>query len=208
MAVAAFPIGPLQTNSYLIHKTSRAMAIDVGGDPAPMLEYLHTHNLKLDAICITHRHFDHMYGVAALEEATGAIIYIPQDDDSLAGTESGKGGVWGFPPVPEFTASPMPMGRTVFGDMVCDVLKTPGHTPGGVSLYFPDEHAVFSGDALFYRSIGRTDFPGGDHDTLLHSVKDVLFKLPADTTVYPGHGPTSNIGDEIANNPFCGEFRP
>lgn len=147
-------------------------------------------------------------GVAALEEATGALVYIPQDDDSLAGTDSGKGGVWGFPPVPEFTAAPMPMGNTIFGDMVCQVLKTPGHTPGGVSLYFPDEHAVFSGDALFYRSIGRTDFPGGDHDTLLRSLKDVLFKLPADTLVYPGHGPTTNIGDEIANNPFCGEFRP
>ena len=88
MAVAAFPIGPLQTNSYLIHKTSKAVAIDVGGDPAPMLEYLNTHHLKLDAICITHRHFDHMYGVAALEEATGALVYIPQDDDSLAGTDS------------------------------------------------------------------------------------------------------------------------
>lgn len=208
MAVAAFPIGPLQTNSYLIHMTSKAVAVDVGGDPAPMLEYLDAHHLKLDAICITHRHFDHMYGVAALEEATGAPIYIPQDDDSLAGTESGKGGVWGFPPVPEFTANPMPLGKTTFGDMVCEVLKTPGHTPGGVSLYFPDEHVVFTGDALFYRSIGRTDFPGGDHETLLLSVKDVLFKLPAETTVYPGHGPTSNIGDEIANNPFCGEFRP
>ena len=208
MPVATFPLGPLQTNSYLIHSGKQAVAVDVGGEPEPMLEYLTTHGLTLAAICITHRHFDHMYGVAALEEATGALVYIPQDDDSLAGTDSGKGGVWGFPPVPEFTAVPMPMGNTIFGDMVCQVLKTPGHTPGGVSLYFPDEHAVFSGDALFYRSIGRTDFPGGDHDTLLRSLKDVLFKLPADTLVYPGHGPTTNIGDEIANNPFCGEFRP
>lgn len=208
MAVATFPIGPLQTNSYLIHHTDRAVAIDVGGDPAPMLEYLKTHRLKLDAICITHRHFDHMYGVAELEDATGIFAYVPQDDDSLAGTESGKGGVWGFPEVPEFTSCPIPIGKTILGEMVCEVLKTPGHTPGGVSLYFPEEKVVFTGDALFYRSIGRTDFPGGDHDTLLRSVRDVLFKLPAETLVYPGHGPTSKIGDEAANNPFCGEFKP
>lgn len=208
MAVAAFPIGPLQTNSYLIHNATRAVAIDVGGDPEPMLEYLTTHHLTLDAICITHRHFDHMYGVAALAEATGAPVYIPQGDDSLAETESGKGGVWGFPAVPDFASSPIPLGKTTLGGMNCDVLETPGHTPGGVSLYFPEENTVFTGDALFYRSIGRTDFPGGDHDTLLRSVKDVLFKLPSETLVYPGHGPTSNIGDEAANNPFCGEFKP
>ncbi len=208
MAVATFPIGPLQTNSYLIHNGPRAVAIDVGGDPEPMLEYLKAHRLKLDAICITHRHFDHIYGVAALEDATGSLIYVPQGDDSLAETESGKGGIWGFPEVPEFTGCRIPTGKVILGDMLCEVLETPGHTPGGVSYYFPNENVVFTGDALFYRSIGRTDFPGGDHDTLLRSVRDVLFKLPAETLVYPGHGPASKIGDEAANNPFCGEFRP
>ena len=102
----------------------------------------------------------------------------------------------------------MPLGKTSIGGMDCEVLETPGHTPGGVSLYFPEEQVVFTGDALFYRSIGRTDFPGGDHDTLLRSVRDVLFKLPAETVAYPGHGPATKIGDEAANNPFCGEFRP
>ncbi|ATD80644.1 MULTISPECIES: MBL fold metallo-hydrolase [Desulfovibrio] len=208
MAVAVFPLGPLQTNSYIIHNATRAVAVDVGGDPAPMLEYLKSHQLTLDAVCITHRHFDHMYGVAELADATGAPVYMPQGDDSLADTESGKGGIWGFPPVPDFKSSPMPLGKTSIGGMDCEVLETPGHTPGGVSLYFPEEQVVFTGDALFYRSIGRTDFPGGDHDTLLRSVRDVLFKLPAETVAYPGHGPATKIGDEAANNPFCGEFRP
>ena len=207
MPVATFPLGPLQTNSYLIHNAERAVAVDVGGEPAPMLEYLTEHKLALAAICLTHRHFDHLYGVAELAGATKAVVYAPTGDDSLAETESGKGGIWGFPPVPPFDSLPMPTGSASFGGMECRVLETPGHTPGGVSLYFPAEKLVFTGDALFYRSMGRTDFPGGDQATLLRSIKDVLFTLPEDTTVYPGHGPATSIGDERKNNPFCGEFR-
>ena len=206
MPVATFPLGPLQTNSYLIHNAERAVAVDVGGEPAPMLEYLTEHKLALSAICLTHRHFDHLYGVAELAGATKAVVYAPTGDDSLAETESGRGGIWGFPTVPPFDSLPMPTGQADFGGMECRVLETPGHTPGGVSLYFPAEKLVFTGDALFYRSMGRTDFPGGDQATLLHSIADVLFKLPDDTTVYPGHGPATSIGDERRNNPFCGEF--
>lgn len=206
MPVADFPLGPLQTNSYILHKDDRAVAIDVGGDPTPMLQYLKDHGITLTDICITHRHFDHVYGVAALAASTGAPVYVPADDDCLAETESGQGGIWGFPLVPVFAAQPMPLGETHFGGMPCTVLCTPGHTPGGVSLYFPEEHVVFTGDALFYRSLGRTDFPGGDHATLLRAITTVLFPLPEDTVVYPGHGPSTTIGDEKAHNPFCGEY--
>ena len=206
MPVATFPLGPLETNSYLLHNADQAVAVDVGGDPAPMLDYLRKHKLALAAICITHRHFDHLYGVAPLEQATDAPVYVPKGDDSLAGTESSQGGLWGFPPVPPFSCRPMPEGEVSFGGMDCRVLNTPGHTPGGVSLYFPGEGVVFTGDALFYRSVGRTDFPGGDHATLLHSVREVLFKLPDATRVFPGHGPATSIGDEKLNNPFCGDF--
>lgn len=207
MPVATFPLGPLQTNSYIIHLGSQAVAVDVGGDPAPMLEYLSAHNLNLAAICITHRHFDHVYGVAALHDATGAAVHISADDDCLAGTESAQGGMWGFPTVTEFAAQHIAMGKTSIGGMECEVFATPGHTPGGISLYFPTEKLVFTGDALFYRSIGRTDFPGGDHEALLRSVTQVLFKLPDATLVYPGHGPSTVIGDEKRSNPFCGEFQ-
>ena len=137
MAVAVFPLGPLQTNSYIIHNATRAVAVDVGGDPAPMLEYLKSHQLTLDAVCITHRHFDHMYGVAELADATGAPVHMPQGDDSLADTESGKGGIWGFPPVPDFKSSPMPLGKTSMGGMDCEVLETPGHTPAAFHCIFP-----------------------------------------------------------------------
>lgn len=206
MPIATFPLGPLSTNSYLLNAGPQAIAIDVGGDPAPMLDYLAAHKLTLAAICLTHRHFDHLYGVAQLAETTGAPVYSPTGDDALAESESGMGGIWGMPLVTPFASKPMPVGQTQFGGLECIVLETPGHTPGGVSLYFPAEKAVFTGDALFYRSMGRTDFPGGSQDQLLRSIRDILFHLPDDVTVYPGHGPASTIGDERRHNPFCGEF--
>lgn len=206
MPIATFPLGPLSTNSYLLNSGSKAVAIDVGGDPQPMLEYLMAQQLTLDAICLTHRHFDHLYGVAQLAEASGCPIYSPPGDAALAKSESGMGGIWGMPLVPPFESGPMPLGQTQFGGMDCVVLETPGHTPGGVSLYFPKEKAVFTGDALFYRSMGRTDFPGGNQEQLLCSIRGILFHLPDDVTVYPGHGPATSIGDERRHNPFCSEF--
>ncbi len=208
MPVAVFPLGPLQTNSHILHGHTQAIVVDVGGDPAPMIKYLHAHQLSLAAICLTHRHFDHLYGVSALAKETGAPVYVSAGDDTLAETESAKGGMWGFPLVEPFESRPLAPGKASFNGMECEVLATPGHTPGGVSLYFPSEKIVFTGDSLFYRSLGRTDFPGGDQAQLMHSVTEVLFKLPGETVVYPGHGPLSTIGDERANNPFCGEFLP
>lgn len=206
MPIAKFPIGPLGTNSYVANITSNACVIDVGGEPEEILAYVEEKKLTVIAICITHRHFDHIYGVATLARETGAPVYISQGDDVLADNEAGKGGIWGLPPVPEFDAEPLFPGKTSFADMECMVLETPGHTPGGVSLYFPELKAVFSGDSLFYRSIGRTDFPMGDSAQLLKSVRQVLFTLPDDVKVYPGHGPETSVGFERRNNPFAGDF--
>jgi glyoxylase-like metal-dependent hydrolase (beta-lactamase superfamily II) len=196
----------METNSYILHDDRHALAIDVGGDPSPMLDHLARHGLTLEAVCITHRHFDHIYGVAELARTTGAKVYVPAGDDCLADTDAGRGGIWGFPPVPPFESLPMPIGHASIGGFSCDVLETPGHTPGGVTLHFPDQRLAFTGDALFYRSIGRTDFPGGDHATLLRSIHEKLFTLPEDTEIHPGHGPSTTIGDERKNNPFCGDF--
>lgn len=206
MPIATFPIGPLATNSYLIYEQNEAVAIDVGGDPADMLAYIHGHHLALAAILLTHMHFDHLYGVADLASATGAAVYAPEGDKPLMATESGAGGIWGLPKVKEFSAIPLKPGETVFGGMKCIVLETPGHTPGGTSFYFPAMHAVFPGDSLFHRSIGRTDFPMGDHQKLLASVKEKLLVLPDDTEVYPGHGSKTTIGAERRENPFVGEM--
>lgn len=206
MPIATFPIGPLSTNSYIINSTSESIAIDAGGDPAPILEYLLAHRLMLSAICITHMHFDHLYGVADLVSATGAPVYVPEGDRPIMDTESSRGGIWGMPLVKPFETKFLPLGKTILGDMECIVMQTPGHTPGGVSIYFPKFNAVFTGDALFYRSLGRTDFPLGNHQQLLASIHEKLFALPDNTEVYPGHGPTTTIGAEKRENPFCGEF--
>lgn len=206
MPVATFPIGPLATNSYIIYENNKAAAIDVGGDPDDMLAFLHEHHLALDAILITHLHFDHLYGVADLASATGAAVYAPEKDQPLMATESGSGGIWGLPRVKQFAPIALHPGKSIFAGMECIVLETPGHTPGGVSYYFPNQHAVFPGDALFHRSIGRTDFPMGDHQQLLKSIKEGLLVLPDDTQVYPGHGSATTIGAERKENPFVGEF--
>lgn len=206
MAIATFPIGPLATNCYVINSSPEAVAIDVGGDPEPIIEYLERNKLTLAAICLTHMHFDHLYGVARLAALTNAPVYAPEGDRPLMNTPMAQGGVWGMPPVAPFEFVQMPLGETKFAGMECRVLETPGHTPGGVSLYFPAEKAVFTGDALFYRSLGRTDFPLGDHQQLLQSIHRQLFSLPDEVEVYPGHGPATTIGDEKLHNPFVGQF--
>lgn len=207
MSVNVFAIGPLSTNSYLISKEKQAIAIDAGGDPEPMLAFLKDNSLELTAICITHMHFDHLYGVAALADAANAPVFAPAGDEPLCDTESAQGGIWGLPRVRAFNSKPLISGINKIGSMEFEVLDTPGHTPGGVSLYFPCQNCVFTGDALFYRSIGRTDFPYGDHQSLLCSIHEKLFKLPDDVIVYPGHGPSTTIGAEKRENPFCGEFK-
>ncbi len=205
MRVTTFSLGPLGTNSYILDRDGRALAIDMGGDPAPVLDFLRKEGLSLGAILITHRHFDHMYGVAALQKACLCPAFVPAGDAPLADTEACAGGIWGMPMVPAFAATEFTDSLDLPGFDV-RVLATPGHTPGGVSFHFPQAGCVFTGDALFYRSLGRTDFPLGDHQTLLRSVRDVLFSLPDETIVYPGHGPETTIGDERRHNPFIGDF--
>jgi hydroxyacylglutathione hydrolase len=206
MPIVTFPLGPLETNCYLIHNDTHALAVDVGGDPADVLDYLAQHTLTLTHICITHLHFDHLYGVAALHDATQAVVLCPAGDESLRGTSLADGGQWGLPTVPAFSSQNFTLGEQMLGDFCVSVFETPGHTPGSVSLYLPQENAVFTGDALFYHSMGRTDFPGGDQDTLLRSIRTRLFTLPEGTLAYPGHGPETSIGNEKRNNPYCGDF--
>lgn len=206
MPVQTFPLGPLETNCHIVSNKVDAVVIDPGGDPKPVLAFLEKHHLKLQAILVTHLHFDHLYGVAALHKSTDAPVMVPPADAHLLGSEFGSGGVWGFPKVENFESTPLKAGELTLGSLRCTVLDTPGHTPGSVSFYFPDEEAACTGDLLFYRSIGRTDFPGGDLDTLLHSVRQQIFTLPGKTDVFPGHGLATTVDDEKNNNPYCGAF--
>jgi glyoxylase-like metal-dependent hydrolase (beta-lactamase superfamily II) len=193
-----FPLGPLETNCYLIHTDSQALIVDVGGDPSAVLEYLRRHNLTLTHILCTHLHFDHTFGVQSLIRATGATAYA-SDRDAFLLEERGLG-----PQVQKYAFVNLEAGPFPLLGTACTILATPGHTPGGLSFHFPEYLAVFAGDTLFYRSIGRTDFPRGDFASLAASVRTQLFALPDETVVYPGHGPHTSIGEEKRLNPYLG----
>jgi glyoxylase-like metal-dependent hydrolase (beta-lactamase superfamily II) len=206
MYTAAFALGPLETNCYIVHNGREGLVIDPGGEASQVISYLREHQLSLTHILCTHLHFDHTLGVQQLVESFGVTVHASEADRHLLQNELGRGGIWGFPQVPAYEFQGLEPGEQCFSGMQCKVLLTPGHTPGGLSFYFSSLGAVFAGDTLFYRSVGRTDFPGGDQDTLLRSIREQLFSLAEETQVYSGHGPATGIGDEKRNNPFAGEF--
>ena len=207
MQISTFPIGPLETNCFLVHDDKEAIAIDPGGKPGKVLDYLKEHQLTLTHILCTHLHFDHTIGVHDLVAASGAVVYASEADRYMLTSELGRGGIWGVPVVEPYEFQDLKPGEITLLGMKCMVLPTPGHTPGGLSFYFPELNAVFAGDTLFYRSMGRSDFQGGDQDALLKSINEQLFTLPEETEVYTGHGLLTLIGDEKRNNPFVGEFK-
>ena len=202
MHVAIFPLGPLETNCYLAVNGASALAIDPGGEPARVLKYLKDKGLTLTRILNTHFHFDHILGNAALCRATGAPIAASPGDTELLATELGRGGFSGFPATPDFAFEPLAAGEITLIGLTCRVLETPGHSQGSLSFYFPDGGCVFVGDLIFYRSVGRTDFPGGDMGQLKRSAREMIFSLPEATIIYPGHGPATTVGDEKLHNPF------
>ncbi|WP_428560813.1 MAG: MBL fold metallo-hydrolase [Solidesulfovibrio sp. DCME] len=206
MDIKTFPLGPLETNCYLATAGGLAIAVDVGGDPAAVAAFVTENKLSLEAVLLTHLHCDHLYGVGELARAFGATVFAGAADAFLLETELGRGGFMGLPLVPPFAYETLGPGELTFLGQPCRVLATPGHSPGSLSYYFPQAGAVFVGDLLFYRSIGRTDFDGGDYDTLMRSVREAIFTLPPATVVYSGHGPATTVGDERRHNPFFSEF--
>ncbi len=204
MRISTFPLGPLETNCYLIDNEEEAVVIDPGGDPQAILDFLAEQNLGLTHVLCTHLHFDHTYGIAKLQSKADVLVYASLHDAYMLESELGRGGLWGMPTVPPYTFTNVLPGPLTLLGVPCQVLSTPGHTPGGLSFYFPKQHAVFVGDTLFFHSIGRTDFPGGDAPTLQQSIRTQLYTLPKTVTVYAGHGPETSIDNEMKNNPFVG----
>ena len=206
MPIETFPLGPLETNCHVIINGSDALVVDLGGDMigglGDILDLLKTRGLTLRAILCTHFHFDHLYGVSALHKETGAPVYGPAGDEQLLETEVGGGGVWGFPKVTPFDWQPLKEGSHTFGSITIEVLHTPGHTPGHLSFHVPAMNSVLIGDLLFYHSVGRTDFPGSSPEALRKSLHKKIFILPQETEVFPGHGPNTSVGEELANNPY------
>lgn len=204
--------GPLMVNCYLVgdEASGEAVVIDPGGDADRVLALLQENNLRLTRIINTHAHFDHTGGNADLAKATGAGVWIhPAEKGMLTGT-SAMALTFGI----RSEKSPEAQGLLQDGDVVpvggiaLEVLHTPGHSPGGICLKVRGQDIVIAGDTLFQFSIGRTDFPGADHATLLHSIKTKLFPLGDNCQVYPGHGPPTLIGREKKFNPFLNEESP
>ncbi|MDR3073157.1 MAG: MBL fold metallo-hydrolase [Deltaproteobacteria bacterium] len=203
MRIYTFPLGPLETNCYLLVEGNEAAAVDPGGSPDAVTRYLDANNLKLTAILNTHLHFDHVLGNAELSAATGAPVYANSLDGYLLRPEM-SASRYGLPDTPPFAYVNQEEGATTLIGLSCRILHTPGHTPGSLSFYFSSAGALFCGDLLFHRSVGRTDLPGGDTDALRDSIRRKVFTLPPDTVVYPGHGPATSVGDEQRMNPFVG----
>jgi len=200
-------VGALQTNCYLVgdEATREGIIIDPGGNGALILETVQRLKLDVKLVVNTHGHVDHIAANREVMEGTGAPLAIHPDDANMLTNPLRSfailmGKIHPSPPATVLLEE----GSTVeFGSIVLQVLHTPGHSAGSISLWCADEKAVFSGDVLFNLSIGRADLPGGSQRVLLQSIREKLFTLPDDTVVYPGHGPVTTIGFERVHNPWA-----
>jgi hydroxyacylglutathione hydrolase len=207
--VRMFTVGPVQENSFLIRAEGgdRALLVDPGDEAPKLLGAIEALGVTLDAILLTHCHFDHIGAVAPVAKATGAPVYCPQLEVPLLQDVMAYVPWPGFGPFenhdPEHTVAGGE--RLQLAGFDIDVLFTPGHSPGHVTYAFDGENALFSGDVLFQQSIGRTDLPGGDHATLLSSIAMLLERFDDETVVHPGHMGLTTLGRERATNPFLGQ---
>lgn len=201
-----FPVGPLQCNCSILYDTAMgdATVVDPGGDLAKITGFLTAHKLRLRQIVVTHAHLDHIAGAKLLSEQTGAPVLFHQADVfQLSWME--QQAVWMGVQNPRVSPPDMSAedGTSLtVGTETGEVLHTPGHTGGSISLYFPQSRLLLAGDTLFRGGIGRTDLPGGDARLILASIHHKLLPLPGDTVVIAGHGPTTTIAEEIETNPF------
>jgi hydroxyacylglutathione hydrolase len=211
MDVRMFTVGPAAENSFLLRKdgSDRALVVDPGDEAERILKAAEELGVTIEAILITHTHFDHIGAVAPLAKATGAPVWCPEGETFVLADINSY--VWpGFGPYENYDADHTVSGgeRLELAGFEIDVISTPGHSPAHVTYSIPDEAAIFSGDVLFQGSMGRVDLPGGDPTgkTLMESIRTLLDTLPPETKVYPGHMGITTLGDERATNPFLAEL--
>ncbi|HWD85736.1 MAG TPA: MBL fold metallo-hydrolase [Solirubrobacteraceae bacterium] len=209
--VRMFTVGPLQENCFFVRAkdSDRAVVIDPGDEPERLLEAQRALNITtVEAILLTHTHFDHVGAVAPLARATGAPVYCPElEKDVLANIMDYV--MWpGIGPFESYDADELVAGGEALelAGLTFDVRFTPGHSPGHVTYAVRDEPALLSGDVLFQGSVGRVDLPGGDWPTLLASIESLTDEFPDETAVYPGHMGVTTLGQERADNPFLHEL--
>jgi glyoxylase-like metal-dependent hydrolase (beta-lactamase superfamily II) len=210
MIIETQAVGPFFKNGFVVgcEDTRDAVLIDPGDEVAGLLAFAERQSLTIRHILLTHAHVDHVTGVGAAKRALGVPVYLHRDDLFLYERAVQQGAMFGLsvepqPPPDVFYAADQ---LIPFGNYDVRPHHTPGHCPGGVCLQVGRKgtagNDLFVGDTLFAGSIGRTDLPGGDHDTLIRSIRTVLFSFGDDAAVHPGHGPSTTIGHERRTNPF------
>jgi hydroxyacylglutathione hydrolase len=205
------PLGPLQTNCYILsNNDGECIIFDPGEEAATLIQYIRTKKLKPLAILLTHAHFDHIGALDDIRDFFKIPAYVHEKeakwllDPALNGSQL----FMGTDPVRLRPADKIIAAEEelVIGTFSFKLLKTPGHSPGSVSFYVAEQGLIFSGDVLFKDSIGRTDLPGGNHNELMKSIHEQLLTLPEDTIVLSGHGPVTTLLDELESNPFLNGF--
>jgi hydroxyacylglutathione hydrolase len=209
MILEILAVGALETNCYILgdEKTKQAVVIDPGGDFEIIEEHLKKLKLKVQYIILTHGHVDHIGALGELKKTTQAKILIHSKDSAMLYDPNQNLSIFSGDKIIPIKADRLLEDGDIIqcGGIKLEVLHTPGHTPGGISLL--TDKMIFTGDSLFCGSIGRTDFPGSSFQNLIQSIKDKLLSRDDDYIIYPGHGPSSTIGEERKNNPFLtGDF--
>ncbi len=207
MIINKIVVGPLDENAYIIgdEQTGEAIVIDAGDEPDRIMDLIKEEKLKIKAIICTHAHFDHIGAAGDIKRETGARILLHKEDLPIYEKAKKQAAAWGY----ELDDIPLPDGFIGEGDEIqagnfrFKVLHTPGHSPGGISLY--GEGILITGDTIFQGSVGRTDFPGGSIEKLGKSFRR-LIELREDTRILPGHGPETTVGREKKTNFFVNEF--
>jgi len=208
LRVEQLSLGPIGTNCYVVRADTaapEAAVVDPSGDATELRLTLAGLGARCTGILVTHGHWDHLLGVADLAEGTGTPVYMAEGERALLESPAGftPAGISLRPYTPDVL---LQGGETIeAAGIPFHVLAVPGHSPAHLAYYA--DGCLFSGDVLFAGSVGRTDLPGADWDTLLTSIRSLVETYPPETVVYPGHGPVTTLGDELNGNPFLGELR-